>query len=71
MAYQDPAIFDGWEIMSVPARYYAMDSRTSIENWPSRDSDASDAATKRFWAAAIGYKSNDFYRIAYYTKPSN
>jgi hypothetical protein len=70
MAYQDPVFNNEWEVMSVPARYYAKDNRTSIENWPSRDSTATDAATKRFWAAAIGYKSNDYYRIAYYTKPN-
>jgi hypothetical protein len=70
MAYQDPVFNNEWEVMNVPARYYAMDSRTSIENWPSRDSDVG-IATKRFWAAAIGYKSSDYYRIAYYTKPGN
>jgi hypothetical protein len=70
MAYLDTSLFStGWEIMSVPARYYAMDSRTSIENWPSRDTDG--LPVTRFWAAAIGYKSNDYYRIAYYTKPVN
>jgi hypothetical protein len=77
MAYLDISLFSnidddnrGWEIMSVPARYYVLDSRTSIENWPSRDTD-SNTTTTRFWTAAIGYKSSDYYRIAYYTKPNS
>jgi hypothetical protein len=72
MAYLDPIFTNEWETMSVPARYYALDNRTSIENWPSRDTSDTDLSTnRRFWGAAIGYKSSDYYRIVYYTKPTN
>jgi hypothetical protein len=61
----DPANPDAWETMNVPLRYNAIDTRTSIENW-----DAIGTGTnQQFWSAAIGYASDDYYRIAYYIKP--
>jgi hypothetical protein len=72
MAYYNPGQFSapsadsngrvttGWEYMHVPLGFYVTDARTSIENW---DSGA------QFWSAAIGYASDDYFRIAYYTKP--
>jgi hypothetical protein len=37
------------------------DKRISIENW--------DNTSEQFWSAAIGYASDDFFRIGYYIKP--
>jgi hypothetical protein len=51
---------DNWEVMNMPTIYNVADKRTSIENW--------DTATQ-FWDAAIGYASDDYFRIGYYIKP--
>jgi hypothetical protein len=51
---------DAWETMNVPLRYNVGDTRTSIENW--------NNTSQQFWSAAIGYASDDYYRIAYYIK---
>jgi hypothetical protein len=52
---------DKWEVMNMPTIYNVADKRTSIENW--------DNTSEQFWSAAIGYASDDFFRIGYYIKP--
>jgi hypothetical protein len=52
---------NAWETVNACLYYNVGDARTSIENW--------DTAAQ-FWDAAIGYASDDFYRIAYYIKPN-
>jgi hypothetical protein len=49
-----------WEAMNIPAPFYVIDDRLSIEN---------DTGDKKFWAAAVGYRSSDYFRIAYYVEP--
>jgi hypothetical protein len=51
---------DKWEVMYMSTIYNVTDKRTSIENW-------NDTGTQ-FWSAAIGYASDDYYRIGYYIK---
>jgi hypothetical protein len=51
---------DNWEVMNMATIYNTADKRTSIENW--------DTAAQ-FWDAAIGYASDDYFRIGYYIKP--
>jgi hypothetical protein len=50
---------NAWETMNMPSIYNVGDTRTSIENW---DTGA------QFWSAAIGYASDDYFRIGYYIK---
>jgi hypothetical protein len=45
--------------------YTNNERRTSLENWDNTGT----GATQQFWSAAIGYASDDFYRIGYYIKP--
>jgi hypothetical protein len=48
-------------MMTMPAIYNIADKRISLENW--------DNTSEQFWSAAIGYASDDFFRIGYYIKP--
>jgi hypothetical protein len=59
----------GWEALNIPARYRVRtpDARVSIENFPARNVAPTDGNTQ-FWSAAVGYLSNDRFRIAYYVK---
>ena len=56
---------DKWEVMNMPSIYNVADKRTSIENWDN----IGTGTNQQFWSAAIGYASDDFYRIGYYIKP--
>jgi hypothetical protein len=56
---------DDWEYMNVPAIFPALETRTSIENYPLPHY---SSGTLRHWTAAIGYASDDYYRVAYYIK---
>jgi hypothetical protein len=56
---------DNWEVMNMPTIYNVVDKRTSIENWD----DIGTGTNQQFWSAAIGYASDDFFRIGYYIKP--
>jgi hypothetical protein len=47
-----------WEAMNIPAPYQVIDDRLSIEN--------ATSASGKFWTAAVGYRSSDYFRIAYY-----
>ncbi|ULQ60973.1 Ig-like domain-containing protein [Brucepastera parasyntrophica] len=61
-AQKSPNNPGGWETMSVPVGYEVINARTSIENY------TDNGGYTQFWSAAIGYASDDFYRIAYYIK---
>jgi hypothetical protein len=73
MAYLSPAQFPaasadlngadnkGWEYMNVPARFAAKEARTGIGVYE---------GTGRFWKAAVGYLSDDYFRVAYYVPPT-
>jgi hypothetical protein len=52
-----------WETMHVPARYRTSNNRVHIEAAPS-----GAVTPNNFWSAAVGYESNDFFRIAYLVK---
>jgi hypothetical protein len=56
---------DNWEVMNMPTIYNVADKRTSIENWDN----IGTGTNQQFWSAAIGYASDDFFRIGYYIKP--
>jgi hypothetical protein len=56
---------DKWEVMNMPTIYNVADKRTSVENWDN----IGTGTNQQFWSAAIGYASDDFYRIGYYIKP--
>ncbi|MBL8966622.1 MAG: hypothetical protein JNG85_06405, partial [Spirochaetaceae bacterium] len=71
LAYYDPALesvagdvagqpdsIDGWETMNAALGYEVESVRTSVET---------DTGTN-FWQAAVGYSSNDYFRIGYYVK---
>ena len=53
-----PDTIDGWETVNAALVYEVENVRTSIET---------DTGTN-FWQQAIGYGSNDYFRIAYYVK---
>ncbi|MCX7024092.1 MAG: hypothetical protein NT080_05660 [Spirochaetes bacterium] len=55
----EPDTVNGWEYMNAALDFEVDGVRTSIEN---------DTGGARFWQAAIGYASSDFYRIGYYVK---
>ena len=48
----------------MPTIYNVADKRTSIENWDN----IGTGTNQQFWSAAIGYASDDFFRIGYYIK---
>lgn len=63
----------GWETMHVPAHYRVVDERDfmirsqlGMENFPTRN--VSTTAPRRFWSAAVGFLSNDLFRIAYWVE---
>jgi hypothetical protein len=56
---------DKWEVMNMPTIYNVVDKRTSIENWDN----IGTGTNQQFWSAAVGYASDDFFRIGYYIKP--
>ncbi len=72
LAYFDTSLVDavtgnnGWEYMNAALAYEVENVRTSVEF------DTGTSATLdnggKFWKAAIGYQSSDYYRIAYYVK---
>jgi hypothetical protein len=51
----------GWEYVNVPARFAAKEARTGIATH--------ENTANRFWQAAVGYLSDDYFRIAYYIRP--
>ena len=55
----------GWEAMHVPTQFRVRNTRLGMENFPTRNVTAS--ATK-FWKGAVGYLSDDYFRIAYYVE---
>jgi large repetitive protein len=69
MAYYDTAN-SVWECMNAPLVYSVASDRTSIEyNSAASVTKSVNAASTDagMWATAIGYKSDDYYRVAYYT----
>jgi len=65
----------GWEALNVPTQYRVLDASASVntrlgmECFPTRNVNAT-SNTGYFWAgaAAVGYLSTDYYRVAYYVK---
>jgi hypothetical protein len=55
----------GWEYMNVPARFTAKEARTGIATYEAPGT----GTNQRFWQAAVGYLSDDYFRIAYYMRP--
>jgi hypothetical protein len=55
----------GWEAMHVPTQFRVRNSRLGMENFPTRN--VTTTATK-FWKGAVGYLSEDYFRIAYYVE---
>jgi hypothetical protein len=49
---------NGWEAITIPTAHYVMDDRLSIENAP--------PGVPVPWKVAVGYRSNDLFRIVYY-----
>ena len=66
----------GWETMHVPARFIVRDeqnfrfsSQLGMENFPTRNVTHSGGdAGRRFWGAAVGFMSDDLFRIAYWVR---
>jgi len=67
----------GWETMHVPARFQVVDhmdfvhsSRLGMENWPTRNfaGTTSPPTGARWWRGAVGFLSNDLFRIAYWVE---
>jgi hypothetical protein len=56
---------DKWEVINMSSIYNVVDKRVSIENWDN----IGTGTNQQFWSAAIGYASDDYYRIGYYIKP--
>jgi hypothetical protein len=52
-----------WETMHVPVRYRTSNNRVHIEAAPN-----GTVSPNNFWSAAVGYESNDYFRIAYFLK---
>jgi large repetitive protein len=67
MAYYDSAVSD-WEYMNAPLAFnVANDNRTSIEYNTGVTLAANQASNSNTaWAAAIGYRSDDYFRVGYY-----
>jgi hypothetical protein len=55
----------GWEAMHVPTQFRVRNTRLGMENFPTRN--VTTTATK-FWKGAVGYLSDDYFRIAYYVE---
>jgi hypothetical protein len=51
----------GWEYLNVPARFIAKEARTGVA--------VHENTANRFWQAAVGYLSDDYFRVAYYIRP--
>jgi len=72
----DPMI--GWETMHVPARFPVVDhqdfvqaSQLGMENFPTRNGPQFTTETmpaNRWWRGAVGFLSNDLFRIAYWVE---
>ena len=67
----------GWETMHVPARFQVVDhmdfvhsSRLGMENWPTRNfaGITMPPSGARWWRGAVGFLSNDLFRIAYWVE---
>jgi len=67
----------GWETMHVPARFQVVDhmdfvhsSRLGMENWPTRNfaGITMPPPGARWWRGAVGFLSNDLFRIAYWVE---
>jgi hypothetical protein len=52
-----------WETMHIPVRYRTSNKRVHIEAAP-----GGAVSPNNFWNAAVGYESNDYFRIAYFVK---
>jgi hypothetical protein len=50
----------GWEAMHVPTQFRVRNSRLGMENRPT--------GVTKFWKGAVGYLSDDLFRIAYYVE---
>jgi pyruvate/2-oxoglutarate dehydrogenase complex dihydrolipoamide acyltransferase (E2) component len=57
----------GWEYINIPARFVAKEDRTGVAVYQYT---GPVAARQQFWHAAVGYLSDDYYRVAYYVKPT-
>ena len=65
----------GWETMHVPAQFNVRDeqnfrftSQLGMENFPTRNFTGTPNPETRFWGAAVGFMSDDLFRIAYWVR---